>query len=65
MIEAHEKMCALIACLVVSICVFLHDVLAMHLLIELKVRLNDEGDVKKFETESNRSNLLLLMDACG
>ena len=44
---------------------FLHDDLATHLLVELKVRVNDEDNVKEFDNDERRKIMLILMAARG
>ena len=51
--------------LIISIHAFLHDNLAMCILVELKVRVNDEENFKKFDNDKNRDVLLALMESCG
>ena len=57
-------MCTHALLLEISLCAFSYDGLDTHLLVELRMRMNDESETKFHENSDNRTNVLLLMTAC-
>ena len=66
LIASHnKKLCTHGLSLIVSLHAFLHDGLGTHVLVELRMRMNDELDCTTCDAAQNRSNILTLMSACG
>ena len=47
--DRHKNLCTHGLSLIVSLCVFLYDGLATHLLVECRMRMNEDEDVNEHE----------------